>query len=65
MSIQAIVVTRVKRDTTIKQLIPVKNLGEVTTREEGEFWCKYFDGAEMRSMIIEESPQEVADLCNK
>ena len=63
--INAIVVTRVKRDTEIKQLVPIKNLVEVTSREEGDNWCKYWDGQEARSMIIVESPQEVADLCNK
>jgi hypothetical protein len=63
--INAIVVTRVKRDTEIKQLVPIRNLVEVTDREEGGSWCKYWNGEGERSMVIIESPQEVADLCNK
>jgi len=41
-----------------------RNVVEVTPNGEDRSWLKYWDGAQVRSAVIQGTPAEVADDCN-
>lgn len=57
-----ILVTRVPREGnnySFKMAVNPRNVVEITPKGENESWMKFWDGAELRTCIIKETPEEV------
>lgn len=57
-----ILVTKIPQEgQPFKIAISKTNLVEVSPKGN-ESWCKYWDGREIRTMVIQESPEEVVGM---
>jgi hypothetical protein len=61
-----IVLSKIQGNTgdITKEGVPINNFIGCNTTPDGVTWVRYWDGAEIRKMVVQESLEEIAAMMN-